>query len=193
MTRFLRPRAAMAATAMIPALALASPAVAETFPGAMDRVFGPGGWRVTSGYRTPAHEDALRREGAGTVAPGRLSTHSVGSHAAPGAYDVVVDGIPAGAAKARLERAGHPFQRVVAESARGGQGPHLHIELVPGGAGRSVRVAARDQMQGACARYAGERITDRIVDGRRNPLIACEERWRKAQAAAVSPSGAAVE
>jgi hypothetical protein len=164
---------------------LSTPAHAETFHGTLDRVFGPGGWRVTSGYRSPAHEDALRRQGAGTVGPGRLSTHSVGSHAAPGAYDVVVDGMAAAAAKARLERAGHPFQRVVAEPARGGQGPHLHIELVPGGAGRSVRVAARN----LCDGYAGERITERIVDGRRNPMIACEERWKKAQAA----SGAVVE
>jgi len=181
MTRFLRPFVAAA----VLALSLAPAARAETFRAAMDRVFGPGGWRVTSGYRTPAQEDALRRRGAGAVAPGRLSTHSVGSHAAPGAYDVVVDGLPAATAKARLQRSGHPFQRVVAEPARGGQGPHLHIELVPGGASR----AAQGQGRGLCDGYAGERITDRIVDGRRNPLIACEERWRRAQAA----SGAAVE
>lgn len=96
----------------------------------MDRVFGPGRWRETSGYRTVAQENALRRAGAGTVPAGRLSRHSLGDPDTPGAYDAVVAGITPAAAAARLKRAGAPFARVAAEGAHGRQGPHLHIELV---------------------------------------------------------------
>lgn len=102
----------------------------EDFRATMDRVFGPGRWRQTSGYRTIAQENALRRSGAGTVAPGRLSLHSVGNPEAPGAYDAVVHGMPLPAAAARLKQAGGGFARVIAEGAHGGQGPHLHVELI---------------------------------------------------------------
>ena len=123
---------------------------------AMDHVFGPGQWRQTSGYRTPAEEDALRRQGAGTVPAGHLSHHSMGGPNAPGAYDLVVDGVPASVAAARLKRSGAPFTRVVAEGAHGGQGPHLHVEPVAG----------------APAEPAPEvTVYERIVGGRRNPLI----------------------
>src|SRR5512141_1848088 len=57
------------------------------FRATMDRVFGPGRWRQTGGYRTQAQENALRRQGAGTVAPGRTSLHSIGGPEAPGAID----------------------------------------------------------------------------------------------------------
>ncbi|HXA40201.1 MAG TPA: hypothetical protein VNW53_14470 [Phenylobacterium sp.] len=96
----------------------------------MDRVFGPGRWRETSGYRTVAQENALRRAGAGTVPAGRLSRHSLGDPEAPGAYDAVVAGLTPAAAAARLKRAGAPLARVAAEGAHGREGPHLHIELV---------------------------------------------------------------
>jgi hypothetical protein len=96
----------------------------------MDRVFGEGHWRQTSGYRTAAQENALRRAGAGTVPAGRLSRHSVGDPEAPGAYDAVVAGLSPAAAAAKLKRAAAPFAKVAAEGPHGGQGPHLHIELV---------------------------------------------------------------
>jgi hypothetical protein len=104
------------------------------FQATMDQVFGPGRWRQTSGYRTQAQENALRRQGAGTVAPGRLSLHSVGAAHAPGAYDAVVLGLPLESAAAMLRQAG-AFSRVLAEAAHGSQGAHLHIELISSSAG----------------------------------------------------------
>jgi hypothetical protein len=102
----------------------------EDFRSTMDKVFGPGRWRQTSGYRTRAQEDALRRAGAGTVAAGHVSRHSLGDPVKPGAYDAVVDGVALSAAAARLRKVGGPFARVVAEGPHGGQGPHLHVELI---------------------------------------------------------------
>lgn len=99
------------------------------FKAMMDQVFGEGGWRQTSGYRTVAQENALRRAGAGTVPPGRISRHSLGDPDAPGAFDAVVPKLSAVAAAAKLKRAGAPFAKVAAEGAHGRQGPHLHIEL----------------------------------------------------------------
>ena len=107
----------------------ASAASGADFQATMDRVFGPGRWRKTSGYRSQAQENALRRQGAGTVAPGHLSYHSVGAADAPGAYDAVVERMSPAAAAAKLRQAAG-FSRVLAERAHGGQGPHLHIELV---------------------------------------------------------------
>jgi hypothetical protein len=108
------------------------------FRATMDRVFGPGRWRQTSGYRTRAQEEALRRQGAGTVAPGRTSLHSIGAPDAPGAYDAVVDRLAPAQAAARLRQAGAGFARVIAEAPHGRQGPHLHVELV------STRTKASD-------------------------------------------------
>jgi hypothetical protein len=110
----------------------ATKASGDDFRSTMDRVFGPGRWRQTSGYRTQAQEDALRRQGAGTVASGRISHHSIGGVNAPGAYDAVVDSMPLVTAAARLKQAGGGFSRVLAEGAHGGQGAHLHIELTKG-------------------------------------------------------------
>jgi len=108
------------------------------FQATMDKVFGAGRWRKTSGYRSQAEEDALRRQGAGTVAPGHLSKHSVGGSDAPGAYDAVVANMPLARAAAKLRDEG-AFSRVVAEGAHGPQGAHLHIELTNG-----PRAAAAD-------------------------------------------------
>ena len=94
----------------------------------MDSVFGPGKWRETGGYRTPERENELRRQGALTVPAGVLSRHSMGQPGAPGAYDLVVDGVSPAQAAAKLRRAGVPFRRVLAEGAHGTQGPHLHLE-----------------------------------------------------------------
>jgi len=133
----------------------------------MDRVFGPGQWRQTSGYRTPAQEDALRREGAGTVPAGRLSHHSMGGPDAPGAYDVVVPGMSSASAAVRLRRSGEGFTRIVAEGAHGAQGPHLHIE--PG-----MRTA-----QAAASAPPEETVYLRIVGGERNPVIRRAARPRR--------------
>lgn len=113
------------------ALVLAGPAAAgppPQFAAIMDQVFGRGAWRMTGGYRTPERENQLRAEGAKTVAPGRLSRHSLGSPQAPGAYDLVVDGMSPYEAAARLRRAGAPFARYQPKGAHGTQGPHLHLE-----------------------------------------------------------------
>jgi hypothetical protein len=99
------------------------------FQATMDQVFGPGRWRKTSGYRTQAQENALRRQGAGTVAPGRISYHSIGAPDAPSAYDAVVAGMTPASAAVKLKRVGGPFTRVLAERAHGSQGAHLHLEL----------------------------------------------------------------
>jgi hypothetical protein len=107
-----------------------TPVAGEDFRSIMDRVFGAGRWRMTSGYRSQAQEDALRRQGAGTVAPGHLSLHTVGGPNAPEAYDAVVDHMPLASAAAKLRQAGGGFSRVVAEGAHGPQGAHLHVELV---------------------------------------------------------------
>jgi hypothetical protein len=108
----------------------ASQAPGGDFSATMDRVFGTGRWRQTSGYRSPAQENALRRQGAGTVASGRTSRHSVGGPGAPGAYDAVVAHLSTAQAAAKLQHdAGGSF-RVLAERAHGPQGPHLHVERV---------------------------------------------------------------
>jgi len=95
----------------------------------MDQVFGEGRWRLTSGYRTVAQENALRRAGAGTVAPGHVSKHSLGDTDTPGAIDAVVHGMTLKAAAAKLRQDGEGVDRVLAEGPHGPQGAHLHIEL----------------------------------------------------------------
>lgn len=125
--RFPLPGLALALAALV----LAGPAAAgppPQFAAIMDQVFGRGAWRMTGGYRTPERENQLRAEGAKTVAPGRLSRHSLGSPQAPGAYDLVVDGMSPYEAAARLRRAGAPFARYQPKGAHGTQGPHLHLE-----------------------------------------------------------------
>jgi hypothetical protein len=105
------------------------PAHRHNLHATMDRVFGEGRWRLTSGYRTVAQEDALRRAGAGTVPAGRLSKHSLGGPDQPGAVDAVVPGMTPKAAAAKLRKDGEGMDRVLAEGAHGREGAHLHIEL----------------------------------------------------------------
>jgi hypothetical protein len=100
----------------------------------MNSVFGAGAWRETGGFRTPERENELRAQGALTVPPGVLSRHSMGRPDAPGAYDIVVDGVSPWAAAARLRAAGVPFDTLFPEGAHGTQGAHLHIEPVSLGA-----------------------------------------------------------
>jgi hypothetical protein len=71
----------------------------------------------------------MRRQGAGTVAPGHVSAHSIGAPGAPAAYDAVVDHMPLGSAAAKLKSAGTGVARVLAEGKHGAQGAHLHVEL----------------------------------------------------------------
>jgi hypothetical protein len=121
------------------------------FQATMDQVFGPGRWRKTSGYRTQAQENALRRQGAGTVAPGRISFHSIGAPDAPSAYDAVVVGMSPASAAAKLKRVGGPFTRVLAEGAHGPQGAHLHLELA------RTTAAPQAQVEQAVNRADGRR------------------------------------
>ena len=100
----------------------------DQFRAMMDRVFGAGRWRETSGYRSIAKENQLRKQGAGTVPLGERSHHSMGRPDAPGAYDIVIDGMALQRAAAKLKRSREQLARVVAESAHGNQGPHLHVE-----------------------------------------------------------------
>ena len=133
----------------------------DDFHTTMNKVFGEGRWRQTSGYRTKAQEDELRRQGAGTVAPGHTSRHSIGGPEAPGAYDAVVDHLPLSAAAAKLRSAGGPFSRVLAEGAHGSQGAHLHVELVKNAPARKA----------APPEPAEDSIYLRAVNGRRNPEL----------------------
>jgi TPR repeat protein len=94
----------------------------------MNQVFGSGKWRETGGYRSTARENQLRTEGALTVAVGHVSSHSLGSPDAPGAYDVVVAGMTPQQAAGRLRRSGARFKRLFPEGLEGTQGPHLHVE-----------------------------------------------------------------
>lgn len=155
-----------AAIAFLPAAALAqtaapTPTSAESFHAILDRAFGTGGWRETSGYRSQAREDELRREGAGTVPAGQISHHSMGSEGAPGAYDVVVPGMSFASAAQRL-RGSQGINRVVAERAHGREGPHLHIEPAAFGHGGALAEPARS---------SGDDIYLRVVNGHRNPLL----------------------
>lgn len=113
--------------------ALAAPASAQEmtqarFGAVMDRVFGPGTWRMTGGYRTPEREDQLRAQGAMTVRPGGMSRHSLGHPGAPGAFDLVVNGMSPFTAAQRLRDAGAPFAKYQPKGTHGTQGPHLHLE-----------------------------------------------------------------
>jgi hypothetical protein len=127
------PRAACAALIAAALAAAAAPAAAQEmthsrFAAVMDSVFGRGAWRMTGGYRTPEREDQLRAQGAMTVRPGGLSRHSLGRPGAPGAFDLVVDGLSPYEAARRLQAAGAPFARYQPKGAHGTQGPHLHLE-----------------------------------------------------------------
>lgn len=127
--------------------AQSAPAMAPggRFPELMNGIFGPGRWRETSGYRTLAAENRLRAHGALTVPPGVVSRHSMGTPAAPGAYDIVVAGMSPGEAAGRIRRSGVAFRRLFAESAHGDQGPHLHVEPIQdvGGGASPSRAGGR--------------------------------------------------
>jgi hypothetical protein len=96
------------------------------FTNQMNETFGEGKWRTTGGYRSPERENQLRDQGAQTVAPGRTSRHSMGSPDAPGAYDIVVDGMSPQAAAAVMKQKGLAMP-TFPEGSAGGQGAHLHV------------------------------------------------------------------
>lgn len=135
--------AASAALAPVAGPAAAGEMNRARFAQIMDATFGRGAWRMTGGYRTPERENELRAQGAMTVRPGGLSRHSLGDVDAPGAFDLVVDGMSPFEAADRLRAAGAPFARYQPKGAHGSQGPHLHLE--PHGAdaplGGAVRLA----------------------------------------------------
>jgi hypothetical protein len=147
-TRFLRAavgaRAALAGVALslLAGSASAEEITRDRFASIMDSVFGHGAWRMTGGYRSPQREDELRAQGAMTVRPGGLSRHSLGSPDAPGAYDLVVDGLSPYEAADRLRSAGAPFARYQPKGAHGTQGPHLHLEPDGFGSAPGFRMAS---------------------------------------------------
>lgn len=98
------------------------------FSALMDKTFGAGKWKLTGGLRTPEREAELRKEGAQTVAPGKTSAHSLGTDDAPGAYDVVVDGVSPAQVAEKLGKSGQKFHKLFPEGASGDQGGHLHVE-----------------------------------------------------------------
>jgi hypothetical protein len=138
----------------------------ERLHSTLNRVFGAGQWRETSGYRSPERENELRREGAGTVPEGQLSRHSMGTPDAPGAYDVVVAGMSTEGAAQVLRRSGEPFVRVLAEGAHGPEGSHLHIE--PGTGLAAAAPAAADLTPKA---DPGDSVYLRVTAGHRNPVL----------------------
>jgi TPR repeat protein len=138
------------------------------FTALMDSVFGPATWRETGGFRTAKRENELRALGALTVAKGAKSAHSLGKPEAPGAYDLVVNGLSPEQAAKKLRASKAPLKIIFPEAAHGDEGPHLHVEpisinfeTVPGGqaatadparveqAGNWLRSAAADGNAGA--------------------------------------------
>jgi TPR repeat protein len=98
------------------------------FTALMDSVFGPKRWRETGGFRTAKREDELRALGALTVRPGARSAHSLGKPEAPGAYDLVVEGLSPDQAARKLRDSKAPLKVIFPEGAQGAEGPHLHVE-----------------------------------------------------------------
>ena len=102
------------------------------FHALMDKTFGAGKWQETSGYRSPAREDELRAEGAGTVPFGGISRHSLGTPDAPGARDIVVPGMTPAQVARKLSATGADFVHFYPEGAHGKEGAHLHVDFNPG-------------------------------------------------------------
>ena len=94
------------------------------FREAVDKTVGKGKWRDTGDYRSPAREEALRLQGAGTVAPGHTSNHSRGAPDAPGAHDIVAPGLD----PKTLDKV--PGVRdAFYEGRSGSQGGHIHVDM----------------------------------------------------------------
>jgi len=93
----------------------------------LDKVFGPGKWKPTGDFRSPAREDQLRSQGAQTVAPGHISDHSRGTPDASEAHDIVVAGMTPEQAAAKLKASGWSG-KLFPEGQAGSQGAHLHLD-----------------------------------------------------------------
>jgi hypothetical protein len=140
------------------------------FTALMDSVFGPKSWRETGGFRTAKRENELRALGALTVAQGATSAHSIGKPEAPGAYDLVVNGLSPEQAAKKLRGSKAPLKVIFPEAAHGAEGPHLHVEpfsigfeATPGGqavAADPARVeeAARWLRNAAAQGHAGAQL-----------------------------------
>ena len=111
-------------------LGLSSVTPHARFSALMDSVFGPQRWRETGGFRTAKRENELRTLGALTVRQGAMSAHSLGKPEAPGAYDLVVDGLSPEQAAKKLRLSKAPLKVIFPEAAHGAEGPHLHVEPV---------------------------------------------------------------
>ncbi|HEY3813049.1 MAG TPA: hypothetical protein VGL66_07465 [Caulobacteraceae bacterium] len=135
---------------------------------ALDRAFGAGKWRVTSGYRSEALENQLRAMGAGTVPVGAISHHSMGTPDAPGAYDVVVEGMDQSVAAQVLRNTDPGFSRILFEGAHGPEGAHLHIEM---GARSAAGSTAPKLLSDTAHMDFCNSIYERVVDGHRNSKL----------------------
>ena len=100
-------------------LGLAAVTPHARFAAMMDAVFGPNSWRETGGFRTAKRENELRALGALTVAQGARSAHSLGKPEAPGAYDLVVNGLSPEQAAKKLRISKAPLKVIFAEAAHG--------------------------------------------------------------------------
>ncbi|HWE47402.1 MAG TPA: hypothetical protein VG407_15370 [Caulobacteraceae bacterium] len=140
---------------------------------ALDRAFGAGKWRVTSGFRSEAHENALRAMGAGAVPVGAISHHSMGSPSEPGAYDVVVAGMDQSRAAQVLREFEPGFSRILFEGAHGPEGPHLHIEVGDGTVHLRSKAAAKSDMATLIEAHTNycNSIYERVVDNQRNSKL----------------------
>ncbi|WP_332769654.1 hypothetical protein [Phenylobacterium sp.] len=164
------------------------------FRATMDSVFGSGTWRVTGGYRTPERENELRAQGALTVPAGRLSRHSMGRPGAPGAYDVVVDGMSPFRAAAKLRRAGAPFATIFPEGRHGTQGPHLHLDPHSGGRGGGGAAPGLPWVVAALtpAQVEVNRLHDQAIDGDGAAQLALGEVYAQGRLARKDPIDAYV-
>jgi hypothetical protein len=146
---------------------------------ALDKAFGSGRWKITSGFRSEAQENHLRAIGAGTVRRGAISKHSMGAPGSPGAFDVVVEGMAQSQAAALLRASAPDFSRILYEGAHGPEGPHLHIEMDGNGALRlgdgsplphappgAKTVSLAEIHMNAC-----NSVYERVVGGHRNPKL----------------------
>ncbi len=96
----------------------------SSFDSEVDGALGKGKWKATGDYRSPQREDQLRAQGAGTVAPGRMSNHSRGAPDAPGAHDLVANDPRAVDRLRRLPGVKDAFY----EGHKGSQGGHIHVD-----------------------------------------------------------------
>ena len=113
-----------------------SPAPVSFIPTSAFRAQLPPDIRDTGDYRTPGRERQLASQGAGTVRPGAVSRHSLGTEDAPGAHDVV----PTGDWNANLARLRKTpgVRDAFIEGAQGGQGRHIHVDMADTGGFEAV-------------------------------------------------------